>query len=185
MKLTELLENISDVDTRFKALVNTLFHSTSGNLIRGEEYSKSFDEYIFDEAEKRINSELKYLNEKLDQCKDRFRGVLLLKNKSRKRSQKQNKTEKQQIKSKHFKQLLRADLNSDVIGNVNVESLDSECRISFQFPFYLFPLFRMGIILLAGSSTNGHFSQFPRVSAYERLYFPILFKIKKREKAVG
>ena len=32
---------------------------------------------------KRVNSELKYLNEKLDQCKDMFRGVLLLKNKSR------------------------------------------------------------------------------------------------------
>ena len=99
MKLTELLENISDVDTRFKAHVNTLFLSTSGNLIRGEEYSKSFDEYIFDEAEKKINSELKYLNEKLDQYKDMFRGVLLLKNKSRRRSQEQNKTEKQQIKS--------------------------------------------------------------------------------------
>ena len=32
---------------------------------------------------KQVNSELKYLNEKLDQCKDMFRGVLLLKNKSR------------------------------------------------------------------------------------------------------
>ena len=32
-----------------------------------------------------INSELKYLNEELDQCKDMFRSVLLLKNKSRKR----------------------------------------------------------------------------------------------------
>ena len=36
-----------------------------------------------DEARTRVNSELKYLNEKLDQCKDMFRGVLLLKNKSR------------------------------------------------------------------------------------------------------
>ena len=36
-----------------------------------------------DEAKKRVNSELKYLNEKLDQYKDMFRGVLLLKNKSR------------------------------------------------------------------------------------------------------
>ena len=32
-------------------------------------------------AKKRVNSELKYLNEKLDQCKDMIRGVLLLKNK--------------------------------------------------------------------------------------------------------
>ena len=74
--------------------VNTLFHSKTGNLIRGEEYSKSFDEDFIislDVAKKRVNSELKYLNEKLDQCKDMFRGVLLLKNKSRKRSQKQNK----------------------------------------------------------------------------------------------
>ena len=61
-----------------------------------------------------------------------FRGVLLLKNKSRKRSQKQNKRKnkkrKEHRESKNFKllhQLLSADLNSDVIDidNVNVESL--------------------------------------------------------------
>ena len=80
MKLSELLENILDMDKRIKAHLNTLFHSKTGNFIRGEEYSKSFDE-----AKKRVNSELKYLNEKLDQCKDMFRSVLLLKNKSRKR----------------------------------------------------------------------------------------------------
>ena len=81
-------------------------------------------------TKKRVNSELKYLNEKLDQCKDMISGVLLLKNKSRKRSQKQNKRKskkrKQQRESKNFKllhQLLSADLNSDVIDNVNVESL--------------------------------------------------------------
>ena len=48
--------------------------------------SKLFDEDVItrlDEAKKRVNSELKYLNEKLDQWKDMFRGVLLLKNKSR------------------------------------------------------------------------------------------------------
>ena len=78
MKLSELLENISDMDRRIKAHLNTLFHSKTGNFIRGEEYSKSFDE-----AKKRVNSELKYLNEKLDQCKDMIRGVLLLKNESR------------------------------------------------------------------------------------------------------
>ena len=69
-----------------KAHLNTLFHSNTGNLIRGDEYSKLFDENIItrlDEAKKRVKSELKYLNEKLDQCKDMFRGVLLLKNKSR------------------------------------------------------------------------------------------------------
>ena len=59
-----------------------------------------------------------------------FHGVLLLKNKSRKRSQKQNKRKskkrKEHRESKNFKllhQLLSADLNSDVIDNVNVESL--------------------------------------------------------------
>ena len=92
-----------------------------------------FDEGVttrLDEAKKRVNSELKYLNEKLDQCKDMFRRALLLKNKSRKRSQKQNKRKgkkrKQHRESKNFKllhQLLSADLNSDVIDNVNVESL--------------------------------------------------------------
>ena len=42
MKLSELLENIPDMDIRIKAHLNTLFHSKTGNLIRGEEYSKSF-----------------------------------------------------------------------------------------------------------------------------------------------
>ena len=101
MKLNELLENISDMDRRIKAHLNTLFHSKTGNLIRGEEYSKSFDEDVItrlDEAKRRVNSELKYLNEKLNQCKDMFRGVLLLKNKSRKRSQKQLEQNEEQKK---------------------------------------------------------------------------------------
>ena len=74
------------MDKRIKAHLNTLFHSKTGNLIQGEKYSKLFDEDVttrLDEAKKRVNSELKYLNEKLDQCKDMFCGVLLLKNKSR------------------------------------------------------------------------------------------------------
>ena len=88
MKLSELLENILDMDKRIKAHLYTLFHSKTGNFIPGEECSKSFDEAVItrlDEAKKRVNSELKYLNEKLDQCKDMLRSVLLLKNKSRKR----------------------------------------------------------------------------------------------------
>ena len=58
--------------------------------------------------------------------------VLLLKNKSKKRSQKQNKRKskkrKQQRETNNFKllhQLISADLNSDVIDNVNVEALAS------------------------------------------------------------
>ena len=39
MKLSELLENILDMDRCIKAHLNTLFHSKTGNLIRGEEYS--------------------------------------------------------------------------------------------------------------------------------------------------
>ena len=39
MKLSELLENISDMDRCIKAHLNTLFHLKTGNLIRGEEYS--------------------------------------------------------------------------------------------------------------------------------------------------
>ena len=60
------------------AHLNTLFHSKTGNLIRGEDYSKSFDEDVItrlNEAKKGVNSELKYLNEKLEQCKDMFCGV--------------------------------------------------------------------------------------------------------------
>ena len=93
-KLSKLLENISDMDRSIKAHLNTLFHSKTGKLMRGEEYSKSFYEEVItrlDEAKEKVNSELKYLNDKHDQCKGMFRGVLLLKNKSKKRSQKQNK----------------------------------------------------------------------------------------------
>ena len=50
MKLSELLENISDMDRCIKAHLNTLFHLKTGNLIRGEEYSKSFDEEVIAKA---------------------------------------------------------------------------------------------------------------------------------------
>ena len=131
MKLSELLENISDMDRRIKAHLNTLFHSKTGNFIRGEEYSKSFDEAVItrlDEAKKRVNSELKYFNEKLDQCKDMFRVTVekQIKVKITETEQREEQRRKQQGESKNFKllhQLLSADLNSDVIDNVNVESL--------------------------------------------------------------
>ena len=74
------------MDRHIKAHLNILFHSKTGNLIRVEEYSELFDENVItrlDEAKKRVNNVVKYLNEKLDQYKDMFRGVLLLKNKSR------------------------------------------------------------------------------------------------------
>jgi len=55
MKLSELLENISDMDRDIKAHLNTLLHSKTGNLIRGE-YAKSFNEGVIitrlDEAKK-------------------------------------------------------------------------------------------------------------------------------------
>ena len=65
-KLSDLLENISDMDRRIKAQLNTLFHSKTGNSIRGEEYSKSFvEDFItsLDVAKIRVNSELKYPRE--------------------------------------------------------------------------------------------------------------------------
>ena len=134
-KLSKLLEDISDMDRSIKAHLNTLLHSKTGKLMRGEEYSKSFDEEVIkrlNEAKEKVNSELKYLNDKHDQCKGMCRGVLLLKNKSKKRSQKQNKRKskkrKQQRETNNFKllhQLISADLNSDVIDNVNVEALAS------------------------------------------------------------
>ena len=46
MKLSELQEDISDMDNRMKAHLNILFHSKTGNLKRGEEYFKSFDEDV-------------------------------------------------------------------------------------------------------------------------------------------
>ena len=55
MNFIELLENISDMDRCIKAHLNTLFHLKTGNLIRGKEYSKSFDEDVItrlDEAKK-------------------------------------------------------------------------------------------------------------------------------------
>ena len=56
MKLSELLENIPDMDRRIKAHLNTLFHSKTGNLIRGEEYSKSFDKMLLQGLMKLKNS---------------------------------------------------------------------------------------------------------------------------------
>ena len=52
------------------------------------------------QLKKIVNSELKYLNEKLVQGKHMSRGVLLLKNKSRKRSQKHNKRKKKKGNNK-------------------------------------------------------------------------------------
>ena len=78
------------------AHLNTLFHSKTGNLIRREEYSKSFDEDVItrlDEAKQRVNSELKYLNEKLDQCKDTFRGVTVEKHFKKKITETEQKEE--------------------------------------------------------------------------------------------
>ena len=100
-------------------------------MIRREEFSKSFDKDVITrvhDAKKRVNSELKYLNEKLDQCKDTFRGVLLLENIKKKITETEQKEEqkKKQRERKYFKllhQLLSADLNSNVIDNMNVESL--------------------------------------------------------------
>ena len=39
-KLSTLLENISEMDRGIKAHLNTLFHSKTSKLMRGEEYSK-------------------------------------------------------------------------------------------------------------------------------------------------
>ena len=84
------------MDRSIKAHLNTLFHSKTGKLMRGEGYSKSFDEEVItrlDEAKEKVNSELKYLNDKHDQCKGMFRGVLLLKNKSKKITETEQKEE--------------------------------------------------------------------------------------------
>ena len=55
-----------ELDRHIKVHLNTLFHSKTGNLIQGEEYSKLFGEDVItrlDEAKKRVNSELKYPRE--------------------------------------------------------------------------------------------------------------------------
>ena len=54
-KLSELLENISDMDIEVLANLNTLFHSKTGKLMRGEGCSKLFGEEVIsrlDEANK-------------------------------------------------------------------------------------------------------------------------------------
>ena len=76
-----------ELDRCIKAHLNTLFHSKT-QVIWYEEKSilncvmKMLLKDLM-KLKKRVNSEMKYLNEKLDQCKDMFHGVLLLKNKSR------------------------------------------------------------------------------------------------------
>ena len=85
-----------------------------------------FDEDVItrlDEAKERVNSELKYLNEKLDECVAVEKQIKV---KITETEQREEQRRKQQGESKNFKllhQLLSADLNSDVINNVNVESL--------------------------------------------------------------
>ena len=61
-------------------------------------------------AKKRVKSELKYLNDKLGQCKDMIRGVLLLKNKVIKKKiteteQRKSKTRENQRERKNSKLL--------------------------------------------------------------------------------
>ena len=72
---------------------------------QGEEYSKSLAEDLVcsTKLKKRVNSELKYLNEKLDQCKDMFGRYVTVEKRIKKMTTetKQNwQTEEQKKKKK-------------------------------------------------------------------------------------
>ena len=97
-------ENILKEEKNVKGHLNSLFATKSGKLIPGKQCSQSFDEEsitVLDEVKKKIEDNLKDLNDKLSQCKDMFKGTLLLKNKSRKRSKKQNKRKNKKRKEKN------------------------------------------------------------------------------------
>ena len=133
-KLSELKENILKEEKNVKGHLNSLFATKSGKLIPGKQCSQSFDEESItahDEVKKKIEDNLKDLNDKLSQCKDMFKGTLLFKNKSRKRSKKQNKRKnkkrKEQRENENIKkiiQIISPDSRFDqVVDDVNIEAL--------------------------------------------------------------
>ena len=78
---------------------NSLF-AKNGNLKQGQDCAKSFDEQMITqliEQEETVKNTLEFLKKKEDMCADMFKGMLL-KNKSVKRSQKQNRRKNQEKK---------------------------------------------------------------------------------------
>ena len=86
---------------------------------QGEEYSKSLAEDVVSSTKlkKRVNSELKYLNEKLDQCKDMFARYVTVEKRIKKMTtetkqnwqteEQKNRTKKKHRESNNFKLLHR------------------------------------------------------------------------------
>ena len=109
--MVDLQKNIQQEHMDTKEHLNSLF-AKNGHLKQGQDCAKSFDEQMITqwiEQEERVKNTLEFLKKKEDMCADMFKGMLL-KNKSVKRSQKQNgrKTRKQRSKGQrsNLKRLL-------------------------------------------------------------------------------
>ena len=71
-------------------------YAKNGNVKQGQDCAKSFDEQMITQLidqEERVKNILDFLKKKEDICADMFKGMLF-KNKSVKRSQKQNRRKK-------------------------------------------------------------------------------------------
>ena len=90
--MVDLQKNIQQEHMDTKEHLNSLF-AKNGNLKQGQDCAKSFDEQMITqliEQKERVKNTLEFLKKKKDMCADMFKGMLL-KNKSVKRSQKQNR----------------------------------------------------------------------------------------------
>ena len=101
----------------------------NGNVKQGQDCAKSFDEQMITqliEQEERVKNILQFLKKKEDMCADVFNGMLL-KNKSVKRSQKQNrrKNKKRKEQRPDITELISADTSQPIITDVNVEGVVS------------------------------------------------------------
>ena len=101
-----LQEAIESKDQTIKDNLDGLF-TKSGKLKHGKECSNSFNVGIITrlaELRNKLESILKNLQKKEEQCKDMFCGTLL-KNKSKKRSRKQNKNKNKKRKKQRGKKI--------------------------------------------------------------------------------
>ena len=131
--MVDLQTNIQKEHMDTKEHLNSLY-AKNGNLKQGQDCAKSSDEQMITqllEQEERVKNILEFLKKKEGMCADMFKGMLL-KNKSVKRSQKQNrrknKKRKEQRAGKKFKditELISADTSQPIITDLNVEGVVS------------------------------------------------------------
>lgn len=137
----DLQKNIQQEHMDTKEHLNSLY-AKNGSVKQGQDCAKSFAEQMITqliEQEERVKNILKFLKNKEDMCADMFKGMFL-KNKSVKRSQKQNRRKnkkgKEQRAEKKFKEiteLISADTSQPIVTDVNVEGVASLTRDQMRY----------------------------------------------------